>query len=139
MCKISSTAILKIQVINKLGDENLEAMLQIALEGPEKVVDDIISDVVPLWENDTKYHFLYVNPSFYLNSTNTPSVSDVSCSFGAVDINGNSTRISWLSILTNHRKILGPFMDLVFSKGQKIFGSKMVGALLGLTPAKDTI
>jgi hypothetical protein len=31
-----------------LGNKNLEAMLQIALEGPKEGVDDIISDVVPL-------------------------------------------------------------------------------------------
>ena len=67
---------------NRLGSKNLEAMLQIALEG----VDDIISDDVPLWKNDSLYRFLYVNPSSYLNSPNTLSVSDVSCSFGAIDI-----------------------------------------------------
>ena len=74
----------------------LEAMLRIALEGP----DDIISDVVPLWKNDNKYHFLYVNPSSYISSPNTLSVSNVSYSFGAGDTYGNSTQILWLSILT---------------------------------------
>jgi hypothetical protein len=34
---------------------------------------------------------LYVNPSSYLNSPNTVSVSDVSWSFGAIDTNGNAT------------------------------------------------
>ena len=62
-------------------------MLQIALDGP----DDIISDVVPLWKNDSKYLFLYVNTSSYLNSPNTLSVSNVSCLFGAVDTNGKGT------------------------------------------------
>ena len=40
------------------------------------------------------YRFLYVNPSSYLNSPNTPSVSDVSCSFGAIDINNNGMQFS---------------------------------------------
>jgi hypothetical protein len=29
-----------------LGDKNLEAMLRIALEGPDEGIDDIINDVV---------------------------------------------------------------------------------------------
>jgi hypothetical protein len=39
-----------------------------------------------------KYIFLYVNPSSFLNSPNTMSVSDVSYSFGAIDTNGNDTQ-----------------------------------------------
>ena len=70
-------------------------MLRIALEGPDDEVDDIIGDANPLWKKDSKYHFLYANPSSYLNSPNTVSVSDVSCSFGAIDTNGNDTQISW--------------------------------------------
>ena len=69
-------------------------MLRIALEGSDEGVDDIISDDVPLWKNDNKYRILYANPSSYLNSPNTLSVSDVSCSFGAVDTNGNGMHIS---------------------------------------------
>ena len=42
-------------VINTLGIKNLEAMLWIALERVDEGVDDIISDVVPLWKNDSKY------------------------------------------------------------------------------------
>jgi hypothetical protein len=57
-------------------------------------VDDIISDVVLLWKNVSNYQFLYANPSSYLNSLNTPTVSDVSCSFGAVDTNSNGLQIS---------------------------------------------
>ena len=37
---------------------NIKAMLQIALDGP----DDIISDVVPLWKNDSKYLFCMLIP-----------------------------------------------------------------------------
>jgi hypothetical protein len=60
------------------------------------------------------YHFLYANPSSYLNFPNALSVSDVSYSFGTVDTNSNGMQISWLSILPNPRIILGPFVDLVF-------------------------
>ena len=69
-------------------------MLRIALEGPDEGIDDIISDVVPLWKNDSLYHFLNANPSFYLNSPSALSVSDVSCLFGAVDTNNSGTQIS---------------------------------------------
>ena len=69
-------------------------MLRIALEGPNEGIDDIINDDVPLWENDNNHRFLYVDPSSYLNSPNTPSVSDVFCSFGVVDTSINDTHIS---------------------------------------------
>jgi hypothetical protein len=65
-------------------------------------------------------------------------VSDVSCSFGALDTNNNGTQISCLSILANLRETLGPFVDLAFYEGY-ILGPKMVGALLGSILAKDTI
>ena len=77
-----------------LGNKILEAMLQIALERPDEGIDGIISDVVPLWNNDSKYRFLCTNYSYYLSSPNAPRVSDVSCSFGAVDTNGSGTQIS---------------------------------------------
>ena len=63
-------------------------MLRVALEGPVEGIDDIIGDVVPLWENDCKYRFLYANPSSYLNSPNSL------CLFGVVDTNGSGTHIS---------------------------------------------
>jgi hypothetical protein len=86
--------LIKTNVRNRLGNKNLEAMLRIALEGPDECVDDIINNVVPLWKNDNEYRFLYANPSSYLNSPNTLSVTDVSCLFGAVNTNGNGTHIS---------------------------------------------
>ena len=49
--------LIKTKVRNRLGSKNLEAMLQIALEGPDEGVDDIINGVVPLWKNDNKYRF----------------------------------------------------------------------------------
>jgi hypothetical protein len=72
--------LIKTKIRNMLGTKNLEVVLQIALEGLDEGVDDIINDIVPLWKNDSNYHFLYANPSSYLNSPNTPSVSDVPCS-----------------------------------------------------------
>ena len=86
--------LIKTRVRNRLGNKNLKGMLRIALEGSNEGIDNIISDDVPLWKNDSEYCFLYANPSSYLKSPNTPSVSDVSCSFGAVDTNGNGTQIS---------------------------------------------
>ena len=71
--------------------KNLEAMLWIVLEGTYEGIDDIISDTLPLWKNDSKYRFLYALPSSYLNSPNTPSVSDASCSFWAIDTNNSIT------------------------------------------------
>ena len=38
--------LIKIRVRNMLGSKNLEAMLQIALEGPDEGIGDIINDVV---------------------------------------------------------------------------------------------
>ena len=64
------------------------------LEGPDEEVNDIIGDAIPLWNKDSKYRILYGNPYFYLNSLNIVSESDVSCSFGAIDTNGNGTQIS---------------------------------------------
>jgi hypothetical protein len=85
--------LIKTKVRNRLGSKNLNAMMRIALEGPDEEVDDIIGDAIPLWK-DNMYCFLYANPSSYLNSPNTVSGSDVSCSFGAIDTNGNGTQIS---------------------------------------------
>ena len=48
--------LIKTKVETKLAIKNLEEMLRIALEGPDEGVDDIISDVVPLWKNDNKYY-----------------------------------------------------------------------------------
>ena len=76
-----------------LGSKNLNAMLRIALEGPNEGVDDISDDTIPLWKKEYKYRFLYPNSSSYLNSPNIVSVSDVSCSFRAFDTNSNGTQI----------------------------------------------
>jgi hypothetical protein len=85
--------LIKTKVRNRLGDKNLDAMLRIALEGLDEEVDNIIGDAIPLWKKDSKYRFLYANPSSYLNSLNIVSVSDVSSSFGVIDTNGNGTQI----------------------------------------------
>jgi hypothetical protein len=86
--------LIKTKVRNRLGSRNLHTMLRIALEGPDEEVDDMICDAIPLWKKDSKYRFLYANPSSYLNFPNTMSMSDVPCSFGAIDTNGNGTQIS---------------------------------------------
>jgi hypothetical protein len=93
-CAFGVHKLIKTKFRNKLGSKNLDAMLRIALEGPDEEVDDIIGDAIPLWKKDSKYRFLYANPFSYLNSPNTVSVSDVSSSFGAIDTNGNGTQIS---------------------------------------------
>jgi len=86
--------LIKTRVRNKLGSKNLEAMLRIALEGLDEEVDDIINDAIPIWKNDTKHRFLFANPSSYLNSPNGPSVSNASCSSGALDTDGSGTQNS---------------------------------------------
>jgi hypothetical protein len=65
-------------------------------------------------------------------------VSGVSCSFGAIDTNGNGMQISGLSILTILRKILGSFMDFVLFESY-ILDPKMVGELPCSTLAKIII
>jgi hypothetical protein len=46
--------LIKTKVRNRLGIKNLDAMLRIALEGPNEEVDDIIGDAIPLWKKDSK-------------------------------------------------------------------------------------
>ena len=46
--------------------QNLEAMLGIALEGPDENFDNIIEEAIMFWK--TKYRFLYANPSRYMSS-----------------------------------------------------------------------
>jgi hypothetical protein len=60
--------LIKTKVRNRFGSKNLDAMLRITLEGPNEEGDDIIGDAIPLWKKDSKYRFLYVNPSSYMNS-----------------------------------------------------------------------
>ena len=55
-----------------------DAMLRIALEGPNETFDNIIEETIPLWKSGTKYRFLYVNPSLYVSS-----ISDASCSISS--------------------------------------------------------
>jgi hypothetical protein len=93
-CAFSVQKLIKTKVRNRLGSKNLDAMLRIALEGPDEEVDDIIGDAIPLWKKESKYRFLHAYSFSYLNSPSTMSVSDVSSSFGATDTNGNGTQIS---------------------------------------------
>ena len=67
MCEraFSVQNLIKTTVRNMLGNKNLEAMVRIALEGPDEGVDDIISDGVPLWKNDSNYRF-FVCKSLFL-------------------------------------------------------------------------
>jgi hypothetical protein len=39
----------------------LEAMLRIALEGPDETLPLIIEETIPLWKNETKYQFLILH------------------------------------------------------------------------------
>ena len=112
-----------------LGSKNLKAMLRIALEGPYEGIDGIISDNVPLWKNDNKYCLLHANPSSYLNYLDTSNVSDVSCCLGHLILTGLVHKFCDFSILTNLYNILGPFVDLILSKGY-ILGLKMVGVFV---------
>ena len=40
--------LIKTRVRNRLGSKNLEAMLQIALEGPDDEIDDVLCDAIQL-------------------------------------------------------------------------------------------
>jgi hypothetical protein len=62
-CAFSVQNLIKAKVRNRLGSKNHDAMLRIALERPDGEVDDIIGDAIPLWKKDSKYCFLYANPS----------------------------------------------------------------------------
>jgi len=77
--------LIKTRVRNRLGSKNFEAMLRIALDGPNEHVGDIVCDVILLWKNDSKYGFLYANPTSHLNARSGPSASDVSCSASALN------------------------------------------------------
>ena len=101
--------LIKTKVRIRLGSKNLDAMLRIALEGPDEEVDDIIGDAIPLWKKDNKYRFLYGIPSSYLNYPNTVTVSEMSCSFGQLILTAMVRKSREFSILTSLRIILGPF------------------------------
>jgi hypothetical protein len=63
-----------------VGSKTLEAILRIALEGPNENFDNMIEEAILLRENGTKYRFLYhVDPSRYMSSA-----SDVICSITSV-------------------------------------------------------
>ena len=57
----------------------MEATLRIALKGPNENFDNIIEEAIPLWKNETKYRFLYANPSCYMSFA-----SDAFCSITSV-------------------------------------------------------
>jgi len=62
-----------------LGSKNLEALLGVALEGPEEEYDAILMDAIPVWKYETKYKFLYAKPTTYLsNLVMGPSASNSS-------------------------------------------------------------
>ena len=46
--------LIKTKVRNRSDHKNLNAMLRIALEGPDEGIDDIIGDAIPLWKKDNK-------------------------------------------------------------------------------------
>ena len=82
--------LIKTRVRNRLGSKNLEAMLRVALEGPEDDANAIICDAILLWKNDTKYRFLYSNPETHLNTVGRPSLSNTTYSSGALQNDGSN-------------------------------------------------
>jgi hypothetical protein len=64
-CAFSVHNLIKTKVRNRLGSKNLNAMLRIALEGPDEEVDDIIGDAIPLWKKDRTYHFCMLIPLLF--------------------------------------------------------------------------
>ena len=49
--------LIKTKVRIELGNKNLDAMLQIVLEGPNEGIDDVTGDAIPFWKKDNKYGF----------------------------------------------------------------------------------
>ena len=68
-------------------------MLRIALETSNKNFDTIIEEAIPLWKNETKYQFLYANPSLYMSTT-----SGASCSITSV-MSPNFEDVDYVQIL----------------------------------------
>jgi hypothetical protein len=68
MCELAFNVqnLIKTKVRNRSDNKNMEALLQIALEGPNKGVDDIINDIVPLWKNDSLYCFCMLIPLVWI-------------------------------------------------------------------------
>jgi len=70
-------------------------MLQITLIGLDEEVRDIICNAILLWKKDNKYHFLYANPSLYLNTLGSLSLSNASYSSRVLENDGSrGTEIS---------------------------------------------
>jgi hypothetical protein len=63
-----------------VGSKNLEALLRVALEGPEEEYDAILMDVIPMWKNETKYKFLYADLATYQSGAATGPTTSTSTS-----------------------------------------------------------
>jgi len=55
---------------NKLGTENLDRLLRIALEGPKEGAEVVLIEAMALWKNSTKFKYLFSNPQLYLSDQN---------------------------------------------------------------------
>lgn len=72
--------LIKTRVRNRLGSKNLEALLRVALEGPEEEYDAILMDAILMWKNETNYKFLYANLATYLSGAATDPTTSTSTS-----------------------------------------------------------
>ncbi len=45
---------------------NLDSVMWLALEGPDKDYNNIIEEAIVLWKNSSKFRHLYANPERYL-------------------------------------------------------------------------
>ena len=59
--------VIKTKFRNRLGTQNLNSLLRIALEGPSESADSLLIEAVGLWKNSTKFRYLFSNLQMYLS------------------------------------------------------------------------
>ena len=57
---------IKLKNRNHMTTFNLDSIMRVSMEGPEKDFDAILLDAIVLWKNSTKFMHLFTNPERYL-------------------------------------------------------------------------
>jgi len=58
--------VIKTKQRNRLGTKHLDAVLRVALEGPQDDYDYILVEAMELWRNSAQWRYLYSHPEKYL-------------------------------------------------------------------------